>query len=138
RLRARPRSPRGAPRRARRRARTRPRRSTRGPPLRSARRRSAGSPLRDDASTRRASLLDDPAAAAIDPPRAPARIQRVIPFLSPRVHAWLDETVAPTYLAIAWLLGLTGWPLAILLYCGAQHFTVTRITYYPRGTWPLI
>jgi hypothetical protein len=60
------------------------------------------------------------------------------PLLPPRLHAWLDEGVLPTYAAVAVLLPLHGAALALLLYCGLQHFVVTRITRYPRGTWPLI
>jgi hypothetical protein len=54
------------------------------------------------------------------------------------LHAWLDEAVLPSYAAVAWLFHLHGGALGLLLYCGLQHFVVTRITHYPRGTWPLI
>ena len=60
------------------------------------------------------------------------------PLLSPRLHAWLDEAVPPIYVAAAWLFHLHGGALALLIGCALQHFVVTRVTYYPRGTWPLI
>ena len=62
----------------------------------------------------------------------------MIPLISPRLHGWLDEAVPPVYVALALVFGLHGAPFALLMYCAAQHLVVTRITHYPRGTWPLI
>ena len=62
----------------------------------------------------------------------------MIPLIPPRLHGWLDETVPPIYVAIALLISLHGAALALLVYCALQHFAVTRITDYPRGSWPLI
>jgi hypothetical protein len=46
--------------------------------------------------------------------------------------------VLSVYAAVALFFHLHGVALGLLLYCGAQHFIITRITNYPRGTWPLI
>jgi hypothetical protein len=62
----------------------------------------------------------------------------MIPLIPPRRHGWLDETVPPLYVVIALLIPLRGAALALLVYCALQHFAVTRITDYPRGSWPLI
>jgi hypothetical protein len=62
----------------------------------------------------------------------------MIPLIPPRLHAWLDEAVPPFYVAIALLASLRGAALALLVYCALQHFAATRITDYPRGSWPLI
>ena len=62
----------------------------------------------------------------------------MIPLIPPRLHAWLDEAVPPLYVAIALLDSLRGTALALLVYCGLQHFAATRTTDYPRGSWPLI
>jgi hypothetical protein len=62
----------------------------------------------------------------------------MIPLIPPRLHGWLDETVPPIYVAIALLIPPHGAALALLVYCALQHFAVTRITDYPRGSWPLI
>jgi hypothetical protein len=62
----------------------------------------------------------------------------MIPLIPPRLHGWLDEAVPPIYVAIALFLQLHGAALALLVYCALQHFAATRITDYPRGSWPLI
>jgi len=60
------------------------------------------------------------------------------PLIGPRLHGWLDDLVVLTYLAGAWLLGLSG--IALWIACGgaAVHFLLTRFTDYPQGTIKLI
>jgi hypothetical protein len=60
------------------------------------------------------------------------------PLIGPRLHGWLDELVALTYLVGAWLLHLTGAALAIAVGGALLHFALTRLTAYPQGTWKLI
>jgi hypothetical protein len=60
------------------------------------------------------------------------------PLIGARLHGWLDELVALTYLLGAWLLGLQGSARAAALAGAAVHFTLTRLTRYPQGTFKLI
>jgi hypothetical protein len=60
------------------------------------------------------------------------------PLIPPRLHGWLDDVVALSYIAGIVLLGMTGAALAIAIFGAAVHFTLTRITNYPQGTWKLL
>ncbi len=60
------------------------------------------------------------------------------PLIGARLHGWLDELVALTYLLGAWLLGLQGGARAAAVAGAAVHFTLTRLTRYPQGTFKLI
>jgi hypothetical protein len=60
------------------------------------------------------------------------------PLIPPRLHGWLDDLVVLTYLAGAWLLGLSGMALAVAIAGAAVHFLLTRLTDYPQGTIKLI
>jgi hypothetical protein len=60
------------------------------------------------------------------------------PLIPPRLHGWLDDLVVLLYVAGALLLGLRGPALAVALAGAAVHFTLTRLTDYPQGTWKLI
>jgi hypothetical protein len=62
----------------------------------------------------------------------------LLALIPPRLHAWLDELVALTYVLGAVLLDLAGAALAVALAGAAVHFTLTRLTDYPRGTWKVI
>ncbi|HVR63648.1 MAG TPA: hypothetical protein VMU50_17225 [Polyangia bacterium] len=62
----------------------------------------------------------------------------IYPLIGARLHGWLDDLVALTYLAGAWLLHLRGVALAIAIAGAAVHFTLTRFTDYPQGTVKLI
>jgi len=60
------------------------------------------------------------------------------PLIGPRLHGWLDDLVVLTYVAGALLLGLSGAALAVALGGAGVHFTLTRFTDYPQGTWKVI
>jgi hypothetical protein len=60
------------------------------------------------------------------------------PLIGPRLHGWLDDLVALVYIAGALLLGLSGIAAAVAFAGAAVHFTLTRLTDYPQGTWKLI
>jgi hypothetical protein len=60
------------------------------------------------------------------------------PLIGVRLHGWLDDLVALTYIAGAWLIGLEGVGLSLALFGAAVHFLLTRLTDYPQGTWRLI
>ena len=60
------------------------------------------------------------------------------PLIPPRLHGWLDDVVALSYIAGIVLLGMTGAALAIAIFGAVVHFTLTRITNYPQGTWKLL
>jgi hypothetical protein len=60
------------------------------------------------------------------------------PLIGARLHGWLDEVVALLYLAGAFGLHLGGAALMVALAGAAVHFTLTRLTAYPQGTWKLI
>ena len=60
------------------------------------------------------------------------------PLIPPRLHGWLDDLVVLLYVAGALLLGLSGAALAVAMGGAAVHFTLTRLTDYPQGTWKLI
>lgn len=62
----------------------------------------------------------------------------IYPLLGPRLHGWLDDLVALLYLAGAAAFGLRGAALAIAIGGAAVHFSLTRLTDYPQGTWKLI
>jgi hypothetical protein len=54
------------------------------------------------------------------------------------LHGWLDDLVALTYVAGAWLLRLRGLALAVAIFGAVVHFALTRLTNYPQGPWKLI
>jgi hypothetical protein len=60
------------------------------------------------------------------------------PLIGVRLHGVLDDVVVLVYLVGAWLLGLGGAALAIAVGGAALHFTLTRFTNYPQGTFKLI
>ena len=62
----------------------------------------------------------------------------IYPLIGARLHGWLDDLVALTYLAGAWLLHLGGVALAIAVAGAAAHFLLTRFTDYPQGAVKLI
>lgn len=62
----------------------------------------------------------------------------IYPLIGVRLHGWLDDLVALTYLAGIWILGLRGVPGAIAVGGAIVHFLLTRFTDYPRGTVKLI
>ncbi|HVV50277.1 MAG TPA: hypothetical protein VHO06_11500 [Polyangia bacterium] len=62
----------------------------------------------------------------------------LIPLIGVRLHGWLDELVALVYLLGVALLGLSDGARAAALAAAAVHFTLTRLTRYPRGTFKLI
>jgi hypothetical protein len=62
----------------------------------------------------------------------------VYPLIGPRLHGWLDDTVALVYLAGAFALGLRGAALAIAIFGAVVHFLLTRLTDYPQGTIRLL
>ena len=62
----------------------------------------------------------------------------VFPLVGVRLHGWLDDLVALTYGAGALALGLHGAALAIAIGGAIIHFTLTRLTDYPQGTFKLI
>jgi hypothetical protein len=62
----------------------------------------------------------------------------IYPLIGPRLHGWLDDTVALVYLAGALLLHLSGAALAIALGGAAVHFLLTRLTDYPQGTFKVL
>jgi hypothetical protein len=55
------------------------------------------------------------------------------PLIGARLHGWLDDLVALTYLVGCWALQLTGAALAVALLGAAVHFLLTRFTDYPQG-----
>lgn len=59
-------------------------------------------------------------------------------WIPPRLHGWLDDLVALTYLAGWWLLGLTGVAAAVAWGGAVAHFLLTRLTDYPQGTWKVL
>lgn len=59
----------------------------------------------------------------------------IYPLIGPRLHGWLDDLVSLVYLAGAWALHLHGAPLTVALLGALIHFTLTRVTNYPQGTW---
>jgi hypothetical protein len=60
------------------------------------------------------------------------------PLIGRRLHGWLDDLVALTYVAGMLLFGLTGLARVVVLAGAIVHFTLTRLTNYPQGTWKLI
>jgi|SRR4051812_44809297 hypothetical protein len=60
------------------------------------------------------------------------------PLIGPRLHGWLDDLVSLAYLVGAWLLHLRGAALAIAVGGAAVHFTLTRFTDYPQGTFRVL
>jgi hypothetical protein len=60
------------------------------------------------------------------------------PLIGPRLHGWLDDLVTLAYLAGAGLLHLHGVALAIAVGGAAVHFTLTRFTDYPQGTFRVL
>jgi hypothetical protein len=62
----------------------------------------------------------------------------LLPLIGPRLHGWLDDLVVLTYVAGALLLHLSGAALGVAVAGAAAHFTLTRLTDYPQGTFKLI
>jgi hypothetical protein len=62
----------------------------------------------------------------------------LFPLIGARLHGWLDDLVAATYLLGILLLHLDGAPRAAAIAGAAVHFTLTRLTNYPQGTFKLI
>jgi hypothetical protein len=62
----------------------------------------------------------------------------LFPLIGARLHGWLDDLVVLIYLAGAFALELRGVALAIAVAGAVVHFTLTRLTNYPQGTWKLI
>jgi hypothetical protein len=60
------------------------------------------------------------------------------PLIGPRLHGWLDELVALLYVVGALVLGLTGAARIVAFGGALVHFTLTRLTKYPQGTWKVI
>jgi hypothetical protein len=60
------------------------------------------------------------------------------PLIPPRLHGWLDDLVVLTYLAGAWLLGLSGLAQGVAITGAIAHFVLTRLTDYPQGTIKVI
>jgi hypothetical protein len=60
------------------------------------------------------------------------------PLIGRRLHGWLDDLVTLTYVAGMLLFGLTGLARAVVLFGAIAHFTLTRVTNYPQGTWKLL
>ncbi len=61
-----------------------------------------------------------------------------LPLIGPRLHGWLDDLVAATYLLGVVLLGLQGAARVVAITGAAVHFMLTRFTNYPQGTFKLI
>jgi hypothetical protein len=62
----------------------------------------------------------------------------LFPLIGRRLHGWLDDLVVLVYVGGALLLGLTGLARVVAFAGAAVHFTLTRLTNYPQGTWKLI
>jgi hypothetical protein len=62
----------------------------------------------------------------------------LFPLIGVRLHGWLDDVVVLVYLAGAFALGLGGGALAVAVGGAIVHFTLTRLTNYPQGTFKLI
>jgi hypothetical protein len=62
----------------------------------------------------------------------------LFPLIGARLHGWLDELVAAIYVLGVVLLGLHDGARAAALAGAAVHFTLTRLTRYPQGTFKLI
>ena len=62
----------------------------------------------------------------------------LFPVIGARLHGWLDDLVALIYVAGALALGLGGAALAIAIAGAIVHFSLTRLTDYPQGTFKLI
>jgi len=60
------------------------------------------------------------------------------PLIGARLHGWLDDLVAATYLLGVVLLDLAGAARTVALAAAAVHFLLTRFTNYPQGTFKLI
>jgi hypothetical protein len=60
------------------------------------------------------------------------------PLIGARLHGWLDDLVVGVYLLGVVLLGLHDGARVAALAGAAVHFTLTRLTNYPQGTFKLI
>jgi hypothetical protein len=60
------------------------------------------------------------------------------PIIGPRLHGWLDELVAISYIVGVLALRPSLLVMVVLLIGAAIHFTITRVTNYPQGTWKVI
>lgn len=60
------------------------------------------------------------------------------PLIGARLHGWLDDLVALTYLLGMVVLRLGDGARAAAIAGAAVHFTLTRLTDYPQGTFKLI
>jgi hypothetical protein len=73
--------------------------------------------------------------------RAGARGTRsvvLVPWIGVRLHGWLDDVVAFSYVAGMYLLGVHGAALVVGSIGAFVHFALTRCTRYPQGTWGLV
>ena len=62
----------------------------------------------------------------------------IYPLIGPRLHGWLDDSVAVVYLAGVLVLRLSGAALAIAVGGAVVHFLLTRLTDYPQGTFKVL
>jgi hypothetical protein len=62
----------------------------------------------------------------------------LFPLIGPRLHGWLDDLVAAIYVLGIVLLGLHDGARVAAIAGAAVHFTLTRLTNYPQGTFKLI
>jgi hypothetical protein len=62
----------------------------------------------------------------------------IFPLIGARLHGWLDDLVAAAYLLGILLLHLDGGARAAAIAGASVHFTLTRLTNYPQGTFKLI
>ncbi len=62
----------------------------------------------------------------------------LFPLIGARLHGWLDDLVAATYLLGILLLRLEDGPRGAAIAGAVVHFTLTRLTNYPQGTFKLI
>lgn len=62
----------------------------------------------------------------------------LFPLIGVRLHGWLDELVAGTYVLGVVVLGLHGAARIAALAGAVVHFLLTRLTRYPQGTFKLI
>jgi 4-hydroxybenzoate polyprenyltransferase len=62
----------------------------------------------------------------------------LFPLIGARLHGWLDDLVALTYLVGLYALGLQGTARLAALAGAVAHFLLTRFTNYRQGTFKLI
>src|SRR5688572_15530482 len=59
----------------------------------------------------------------------------LVSLIPPRLHGWLDELATLTYLVVAFAFGFHGASFFILIAAALVHFTNTRLSDYPQGTF---